>query len=126
MRHGKSTITLTAYVLLDDELRVHTYGRQADDVNDAFGKLVDSNHPCDRSLKNWLTNTLFTEGVWTNRSLDDPILEINTIYGAANGFGVGLHEERSTGPIYRSDLSGDTDSNDSYRPHYRIEELPWL
>src|SRR5262249_4447799 len=46
---------------------------------------------------------------------------------AANGFGIGRHEDRSSGPVYKNDPNGDTDPNDSYRLRYRIYEppLPW-
>ena len=61
-----------------------------------------------------------------NGSKDDPIGEINSIFDAANGFGVGQHEDRSSGPLAGDARSAqNSDSNDSYRLHYRVEELPW-
>jgi hypothetical protein len=113
------------YVPPGGSFRVHACGWEADGVNDVFGKLLNPNHPCDESLKNWLTDNLFTEGVWANGGMDDPIGQVNTIL-MANRFGVGIpHEDRSSGPIYQEDPNGDTDPNDSYRLHYLIEELPW-
>ena len=116
----------TLYVPPDGSFRVHACGWEADGVNDVFGRLVDPNHPCDAGLKDWLNGNLFTSSVFTNGAKDDPIGQVNSLFNSANGFGVGRHEDRSTGELAH-DAWGeqDTDPNDSYRLHYLIEELPW-
>ena len=50
----------------------------------------------------------------------------NSIFDATNGFSVGQHEDRSSGPLAEDAWSAqNTDPNDSCRLHYWIEELPW-
>ena len=113
----------TVYVPPGGSFRVHACGWEADGVNDVFGKLLDPNHPCDESLKNWLTDNLFTEGVYVNGGMDDPIGQVNITSAASTG--VGRQRAHSYGPLYQEDPNGDTDPNDSYRLRYLIEELPW-
>jgi hypothetical protein len=116
----------TVIVPPGSSFRVHSDGWEADGVNDVFGKLIDPNHPCDQSLKNWLTDNLFTESVWVNGGMDDPIGEVNSIFDAGNGFGVGqAHSDPSAGDIYRDDPNGDTDPNNAYHLNYHIEEVSW-
>jgi len=116
----------TAYVPPGGSFRVHASGWEADGVNDVFGNLLDPDHPCDSSLKNWLNENLFTAGVFINGAKDDPIGQINSTFSADNGFGIGRHEDRSTGqPVKDAWSAQNTDPNDSYRLHYQIEELPW-
>lgn len=103
--------------------RVHTSGWEADGVNDAFGRLLDPNTPCNR-LEEALNNTVFTISVAVNGAKDDPIGEVNSVFNPGNNFGVGSHEDRSDGPV-ATDITGDTNPHDSYRLRYRIEEIPW-
>jgi hypothetical protein len=113
------------YVPPGFSFRVHASGWESDGINDVFSKLADPGSPCNDNLKHWLVDNLFTEGVFVNGGLDDPIGEINTVCGQANGYKIGVQTDRSSGPIFRDDPNGDTDPNDSYRLNYRIEELPW-
>jgi hypothetical protein len=97
--------------------RVHASGWEADGINDVFAKLVDPNHACDADLKDWLNDNLFTFGVFASGSRDDPTGEVNSVFDATNGFGVGQpHEDRSSGQLVEDAWSAqNTDPNDSYR-----------
>ena len=56
-----------------EKLRIHADGWEADGVNDVFGRILDPHSGCTDRLKNWLTDNLFSEGVWANGGMDDPI-----------------------------------------------------
>lgn len=104
--------------------RVHAGGWEADGVNDAFGEILDPNTPCTDALKNRLRDSVFSLSVLTNGSKDDPIGEINKVFSAENGFGVGPHVDSSLGPLEKDAIDAqNTDPTDTYRLHYRIEEV---